>query len=57
MKQVNKHQKQSILCIIRNTKIHHLKKSKYKVVFDRFLIIIITKILVMYFSIHKNFEL
>ena len=39
MKQVNKqniHQKQSILCVICNTKIHHLKKSKFKVVFDSF---------------------
>ena len=38
MKQVNKqniHQ-QSILCIICNTKIHHLKKSKFKVAFDSF---------------------
>ena len=40
MKQVNKqniHQNQSILCTIYNTKIHHSKKSKFKVVFDSFL--------------------
>ena len=40
MKQVNKqniHQKQSMLCIICNTKKYHLKKSKFKVVFDSFL--------------------
>ena len=40
MKKVNKqnvHQKQSMLCITCNTKIHHLKKLKFKIVFDSFL--------------------